>query len=577
MSKFDTQHWSLRRRLYVIAVTAGFCTLLSLAANFFTTHEYGKSVDHISNSELAKLYQIAHTFQELSDIHTEVFSLLRFGRRKGDEQQIYLLGSKLLDRMDKLHAKLLAGQKTQILDRQGNPYQFIFENIAIELRVYRNAASVSIEMLTVNSALSEKYMLKAASSFNQLNKLLSLEMAEVTDHTQHEMKEEVELINSIYWPLNVLVFVVALLMAPLLLKLIRDLNASFHWIETTLNQLREGHVAVEIPPGKEDSEMGRVYHALEQFRTALINLRESETALSDKHRLLLEESERRLLTDKELRRSLVELSRAIDAAEASNKAKSLFLANMSHEVRTPLNAVLGMAQLLQTTQLNVLQRDYIDTIYTQGQHLLQLLDRVLDFSKMEAGNFKLHYQAFKLDLLLEEVTDLFKKESHDKDIRLTVEVEPIVSNQLYGDPLRLRQILINLLSNAYKFTEQGEIRLRVADAAMTSECRLIKQRQCPNSSAAGLCGWHALYIAVSDTGIGIEKNKHRYIFDNFTQADESYTRKYGGTGIGLAICKQLVELMDGEIGVESEPGRGSTFWFRICLPDENHIEQQQRA
>ena len=238
-------------------------------------------------------------------------------------------------------------------------------------------------------------------------------------------------------------------------------------------------------------------------------------------------------------------------AEHANRAKSRFLAQMSHEIRTPMNGVLGIASLLLKTSLDDKQRTFVQAIFRSGESLLNLINDILDFSKIEAGKLELERIHFNLRELTEETIDLFSNRSSEKNVRLACFVQASVPAYIIGDPGRLRQVLMNLLGNALKFTSNGDVSLNVFPGEDGGNNEI------------------SLRFEIRDSGIGISPDKQREIFSAFSQADGSTTRKFGGTGLGLAICRQLVGLMGGEIGVESREGAGSVFWFTGVFPVGN--------
>ena len=323
-----------------------------------------------------------------------------------------------------------------------------------------------------------------------------------------------------------------------------------------LKQLEES--ATSIADGQLDApidtrlpgELGSLARAIDDMRDSvrhlIEDLQDSKTRLED-HKNALENTVKKRTEELKgkntsLNQALEDVQNAKKSADIANLAKSRFLASMSHEIRTPMNAILGMADILWETELTADQERYVQVFRSAGVSLLEILDDILDLSKIEAGHFSLEETGFSLSDTLDKACTVIEPKAAQKHIEFTCTLGPDVPDQLVGDPARLRQIIINLLGNAVKFTEGGQVRL-VVERTPTMD------------------GGTNLQFSVQDTGPGIPADKLDTIFDSFTQADSSTTRKYGGTGLGLAISKQLVRMMGGRIWVESSHGRGSTFLF----------------
>ena len=257
---------------------------------------------------------------------------------------------------------------------------------------------------------------------------------------------------------------------------------------------------------------------------------------------------------RQIKKAEADLEQARDAALAASRAKSQFLATMSHEIRTPLNGVLGMAQLLEQTPLQPEQRDFVRTILNSGESLLELINEILDFSRIEAGRFSLDTHDFALRAVVTGVVEALAVLARNKGLALECSLSDDIPALLHGDPHRLRQILANLIGNAIKFTDTGSVTLKVSREPGVGS---------PESKGSGVDS--RLRFEVIDTGIGVPLGLQARIFEAFTQVDGSSTRRFAGTGLGLSIASQLVGFMGGEIGVESEPGKGSTFWFTACF------------
>jgi two-component system, sensor histidine kinase len=306
----------------------------------------------------------------------------------------------------------------------------------------------------------------------------------------------------------------------------------------------------------EERSMDEVGTLIECFNTMLTEIQERDKRIADYNdsleEVIIQRTGELTATNQELEEAISDLQTAKKAAENANLAKSQFLANMSHEIRTPMNGIMGMTEVLMKSGLTERQHHFAATIKNSSESLLAIINDILDFSKIEAGRLSVETTPFNLLDTLNELIEVFSEQAQWKEIALKTNVDPEVPYSVEGDPVRLRQVLINLVSNALKFTERGEITLNVHTVELTPVHVDLK-------------------FEVTDTGIGILPEALPLIFDRFAQADGSTTRRFGGTGLGLSIARQLTELMGGSIGVDSTFGVGSRFWFTVRLARFNGL------
>lgn len=317
-----------------------------------------------------------------------------------------------------------------------------------------------------------------------------------------------------------------------------------------MERVTKGETDVTIPYAYRKGEVGKLARAAEAFHRVLVDNRQL-TAVLERHREDLEG----IIAERtaELARQNIILHKKTEMAEEASIAKGRFLATMSHEIRTPLNGILGMTGMLRASGLNEKQGKMADIIQSAANVLHTVIGDILDFSKIEAGKMDITPTPIELPEHMDDMLNVMEPAARQRNVDLSFKFDPRIPEKVMLDPVRINQIVLNLVSNAVKFTENGYVRVAI---------RPLRARN----------GQTRLRFEVMDSGIGISLDKQAEIFGNFTQADTSTTRKYGGSGLGLAICSKLVDMMGGEIGVESEPGEGSVFWFEVPLIAADNAE-----